>query len=308
MFERTSPALSGLFLPDDAEPHVAGTCTLKDWNPAHDPVGAANLPAGARYQRYGVDNYDCAGSVFAPDHVEFAQFPQPANFPQVPIPQLGSDGRLDPFAGARSTTSAYVPPFTHFVIVMRENHVFDDYLGDCKSFNSSCDGQNQTTNHVSSVPRLHDLAKKYSLFDAYSSGVAPPSGPNHWYLFAAAVMTQAQQGYYPPHGTMFDRYLNSSDKVTFVTAGDIYWEVAANNGWMYNKSKPGGAGPDALPVWRPNSSIREELDYNNYTKYKINDDDTLIRNDYEHFVNHSGLPTYSFIELFNDHPGTYQDI
>src|SRR5262249_23004745 len=39
-----------------------------------------------------------------------------------------------------------------------------------------------------------------------------------------------------------------------------------------------------------------------------NDDDQVIANDYLNFVTTNGLPTYSYVELFNDHPGTFQDI
>ena len=36
----------------------------------------------------------------------------------------GADQAINPLA-------PYFPPFTHFVIIYRENHTFDDYLGDC---------------------------------------------------------------------------------------------------------------------------------------------------------------------------------
>src|SRR5262249_42731865 len=63
-----------------------------------------------------------------------------------------------------------------------------------------------------------------------------------------------------------------------------------------------------LPVKRPGTSIPEELNYNNYTCRGQNDDDQVIANDYMNFVTTNGLPTYSYVELFNDHPGTFQDI
>src|SRR5262249_54298313 len=36
--------------------------------------------------------------------------------------------------------------------------------------------------------------------------------------------------------------------------------------------------------------------------------DSTVANDYLSFVNGSGLPAYSYVELFNDHPGSFQDI
>src|SRR5690349_22372930 len=37
---------------------------------------------------------------------------------------------------------------------------------------------------------------------------------------------------------------------------------------------------------------------------------TLFRsaNDFMNYVSTNGLPAYSYVELFNDHPGTYQDV
>src|SRR5260370_42231707 len=36
--------------------------------------------------------------------------------------------------------------------------------------------------------------------------------------------------------------------------------------------------------------------------------DTTVGDAYTNFVSTNGLPAYSYVELFNDHPGTYQDI
>src|SRR5262249_39758004 len=66
--------------PGAAQPPTGvGSCTLKNWNPNTDPDDAKDLPEGARPQTYKPDDYDCTGAVFAPDGVEFAQFPQPKN-------------------------------------------------------------------------------------------------------------------------------------------------------------------------------------------------------------------------------------
>jgi len=65
---------------------------------------------------------------------------------------------------------------------------------------------------------------------------------------------------------------------------------------------------EVLPVNRPGTSIPEELHYNDYTCCGINIPDQTIGNDYLSFVAAHGLPTYSYVELFNDHPGSFQDI
>jgi len=211
----------------------------------------------------------------------FKKYPQPMNFKSPP----------------------YIPPFTHFVILYRENHVFDDYLGDFKNYNSSADAQVMSPNHISEVPHLHELAKKYALLDHYWTGVEPPSGPNHWYLFAADTkMISSQTGKYPVNGTMFDRYLNHHNNVTFITVGDIYWFV--DDGLTtYDSDRPVW-----LPKDRPGTNIPEELDYDNYTNNSENTPDRVIANDYMNFIDTYGLPTFSYVELFNDHPGTYQNI
>src|SRR5262249_40694477 len=64
-------------------------------------------------------------------------------------------------AAAINPLAPYFPPFTHFVIIYRENHTFDDYLGDCQTTvataGQTCNGVVESTNHISSVPNLHTL-------------------------------------------------------------------------------------------------------------------------------------------------------
>src|SRR5437879_5609330 len=176
-----------------------GSCTLKGWNPSTDPNDAKDLPEGQRPQTYKRDDYNCTGAKFAKDGVEFAKFQQPHNFNitnqqttrtvpmckgTVPCNQL-IKAVLQP-AATSNPLAPYFPPFQHFVILYRENHTFDDYLGDCATtIQAGCNGHVQSTNHISSVPNLHTLAKANSLLDSYSTGTQPPSGPNHWWLFSA---------------------------------------------------------------------------------------------------------------------------
>ncbi len=170
-----------------------GSCTLKGWNPSQDPADAAALPNGHRPQSYKPDNYNCTGAKFAKPGVDFAKFKQPHNF------HITNRSALQPArvchagtcntqmqtvqqpAAATNPLAPYFPPFTHFVIIVRENHTFDDYLGDCATtIAPGCNGMVESTNHISSVPDLHTLAKTYALGDSYSAGTQPPSGPNHW--------------------------------------------------------------------------------------------------------------------------------
>src|SRR5258707_185417 len=175
-----------------------GSCTLKGWNPSLDARNAKDLAEGDRPQTYKPDNYDCTGAKFAAPGVEFARFPQPHNF------QVSKQGAALS-AQASNPLAPYFPPFTHFVMLYRENHTFDDYLGDCATtIQAGCNGAVQSTNHVSSVPNLHALAKQYALADAYSTGTQPPSGPNHWWLFSGQSSSSSQQQSYPTAtGTTF---------------------------------------------------------------------------------------------------------
>ncbi len=317
-----------------------GSCTLKGWNPTQDPRNATNLPVGKRPQGYKPDNYNCTGAKFAAPGVEFRKFPQPHDFritnqPAVRAVAACRAGACHQQARsvlapthASNPLAPYFPPFTHFVVIMRENHTFDDYLGDCATtIAPGCNGKVQSTNHISSVPNLHTLAKTYALSDSYSTGTQPPSGPNHWWLFTAQSQSSSQQQSYPTAtGTQFDRFLTGtqgpsgestnpctaqtgagtgSSPYTMMMAGDFYWMLSSGSGYWRN---PKTGNVEVLPVKRPGTSVPEELNYNEYTCSSQNISDTTIANNYMNFVSANGLPAYSYVELFNDHPGTYQDI
>ena len=310
-----------------------GSCTLIGWNPSTDPTNAKNLPVGQRPQTYKPDNFDCSSAKFAALGAEYKQFPQPHNF------AVNNRITYEPAANGKAATAIqqpvaavnplapYFPPFQHFVIVYRENHTFDDYLGDCATtIQAGCNGQVESTNHISSVPDLHSLAKTYALSDSYSTGTQPPSGPNHWWLFSAQSQSSSQQQSYPSNGTQFDRFLSNtngptdegtnactaptgtgsgSSPYTFVMNGDFYWMLSSGSGYWKN---PADGKLEVLPPNRPGTSIPEELHYNEYTCSNQSIPDSTVANDYINFVNTNGLPAYSYVELFNDHPGTYQDI
>jgi PKD repeat protein len=317
-----------------------GSCTLKNWNPAADPDDAKDLPEGQRPQSYKPDDYNCAGASFAAPGVEFTKFPQPKDFhvtnrqtiEPVSVCQAGTctqqTRQVWQPAAATNPLAPYFPPFTHFVLLYRENHTFDDYLGDCATtVKAGCNGAVQGTNHISSVPNLHTLAKTYALDDAYSTGTQPPSGPNHWWTFSAQSSSSSQQQSYPTAtGTQFDRFLKGASgptgegsdpcaaqtgsatgtgQLSFVMNGDFYWMLNSGSGEWRN---PATGRIEVLPVNRPGTSVPEELNYNNFTCRGQNDDDQVVGNDYLNFVSANGLPAYSYVELFNDHPGTFQDI
>jgi len=317
-----------------------GSCTLKGWNPNTDPEDAKDLPIGDRPQSYKPDDYDCTGAKFAAPGVEFAKFPQPKNFQIGNVDSMRqvkvcSGGKCtEQFKSVEQPTAAvnplapYFPPFQHFVVIYRENHTFDDYLGDCATtVIAGCNGQTQSTNHISSVPNLHSLAKAYGLDDSYSTGTQPPSGPNHWWLFSAQSASSSQQQAYPTAtGTQFDRFLSSasgptgegtnactsqtgtgsgSTPYTFIMNGDFYWMLSSGSGYWRN---PATGKLEVLPVDRPGTTIPEELHYNEYTCNNQSIPDSTVANDYINFINTNGMPAYNYVELFNDHPGTYQDI
>jgi PKD repeat protein len=317
-----------------------GSCTLIGFNPKHYSHKAKYLPLGHRHQSYIPDNYNCTGAVFAKPGVEFRKFPQPKNFhitnsKTVRLVRSCGPGVcsehvkqvLAPTA-AINPTAPFFPPFTHFVLLLRENHTFDDYLGDCATtIQAGCNGVVESTNHISSVPDLHTLAKTYALDDSYSTGEQPPSGPNHWFIFSGQSQSSSQQQSYPTAtGTEFDRFLagttgpsgegtnpctaqssggSGSGPVTFVANGDFYWMLSSGSGYWRN---PGTGNLEVLPVDRPGTTIPEELHYNEFTCSNQNIPDQTIANDYMSFVNANGLPAYNYVELFNDHPGSFQDI
>src|SRR5262249_8468745 len=215
------------------------------------------LPQGHRPQTYKPDDYNCTGAQFAALGSEFTKFPQPRNF-QITNRTVSHSSascgatvcahasQVAQPAAAVNPLSPYFPPFTHFVVLYRENHTFDDYLGDCATtIQAGCNGQVQSTNHISSVPNLHALAKQYALDDSYSTGTQPPSGPNHWWLFSGQSQSSSQQQSYPSAtGTQFDRFLRGSSgpasegtdpcaaqtgtgtgtsQLSYVMNGDFYW-------------------------------------------------------------------------------------
>jgi hypothetical protein len=317
-----------------------GSCTLIGWNP-HTvvPEGVVNAPAGHRLMTYRPDNYDCIGARFAQPGVEFAKFPQPRDFKivnRVIATSLLACRRRA--CRERSTIYwqptrrlnvllPYFPPFTHFVIIYRENHTFDDYLGDCgRTVIARCNGKVMTPNHIRQVPDLHKLARTYALDDSYSTGTQPPSGPNHWWLFSAQSASSWQEQPYPSaHGTQFDRFLGGDSippqgtsacrqtsrsgsgrsRYTFVMNGDFYWILNYGSGYFKNRK---GGRPEVLPIDRPGTRIPEEINYDQYTCSGQSVSDPQVADGFLNFVKRHGLPAYSYVELFNDHPGTYQNV
>jgi PKD repeat protein len=321
-----------------------GSCTLVNTHPGESAGTAKSIYRRTGQINFVPDGYDCYGAKFARFGAEFSRFPQPKNFHiknrvTSARDRVCADGvfcgdlrarALAPSAAVNPTAASF-PPFTHVVIIYHENHTFDDYLGDCTSIYTGCNGQVLSPNNISSVPDLHKMASSYALDDAYSTGTQPPSGPNHWWLFSAQTATQAQQQAWPSTGTVFDRFLHgagSGGNTSFLMNGDFYWmanqvtcsgkvdpsspssdqsqtvTTAGGNGYW----EPVGGKPSALPVDEPGTTYPDELHYSEYTCSNISVGDDTVTNDFLSSVAVHGLPTYSYVELFNDHPGASQNI
>jgi PKD repeat protein len=88
-------------------------------------------------------------------------------------------------------------------------------------------------------------------------------------------------------------------------SGDFYWMLSNGSGYWRD---PATGKLEVLPINRPGTSVPEEIHYNEYTCKGQNIPDTTVGDSFSSFVSSHGLPAYSYVELFNDHPGTYQDI
>ena len=169
-----SGAVAGATHPPNPATGV-GSCTLKNSEPKLRLRNPTKLPVDQRKQTYRPDNYDCNGAKFAKPGVEFRRFPQPHNFhitnrKVVRLVRVCRSGACsvqmqtvwEPTLPS-NPLAPFFPPFTHFVLLLRENHTFDDYLGDCATtIQAGCQGQVESTNHISQVPDLHALAKQYA--------------------------------------------------------------------------------------------------------------------------------------------------
>lgn len=105
---------------------------------------------------------------------------------------------------AAGTLPEFPDNITHFIFIDRENHAFDDYLGDCYSdindtcnygadYNSPTSGTSTTETSPSGdqllTPDLHWLARNYSVFDNYYTSIDPYSAQAHAYIFTADTDT-----------------------------------------------------------------------------------------------------------------------
>jgi PKD repeat protein len=126
-----------------------------------------------------------------------------------PTTTISTPAKVQPPAMAFNTSllsAGSLPPFpsnlTHFIYIVRENHAFDDYLGDCYlDINESCDYGQGWTSPISGssaketaasgdqtyVPYLHQYARDYAVFDNMYSGTDPYSSQAHAFLFADNV-------------------------------------------------------------------------------------------------------------------------
>ncbi|MDE1819539.1 MAG: PKD domain-containing protein [Euryarchaeota archaeon] len=270
---------------------------------------------------------------------------------------------------------------THFVYIVRENHVFDDYLGDCHStINNTCNyGADYTAggynggasgSHVTDTPFLHSWGQKGTVFDNMYSSIDPYSTQAHAYLISADVnggsdsCASSVQGTgsgtewgvynssnvvkgscsfspnsgsqtYPPDGTIFDRFTGANVKqsggpIPFLSEEDWMWMLS---GASCSVARTGGI-PGSLPgnskaveytsctgsngFWTNGSSVSAIPPTTNPAtgipemlwdcQYTCNAQSPLLDQwsaySYISFLSDYGLPTYSFVELFDDHPGS----
>lgn len=280
---------------------------------------------------------------------------------------------------APTYSSSSLPPFpsnlTHFIYIVREDHDFDDYLGDCATtINATCNGgTDQTGAYESDVPDLHAIARSNSVFDNYYTSLSPYAGQAHQFEFtgtengsgtvdscapggpqgmgpttewgvyndsaeAAGSCAYSPDGdlTYPSTGSVFDRLLGpdvttSGTTPPFLSIGDITWELSSPgcthdgfgaiaggrpgnseaieyvscngaNGWWYNTTSH---SPGMPPVINPTTHTPEFLDVCNYECGSLSTYlDQWAANDFVSYVADYGLPTYTYIDLFDDHPGS----
>lgn len=101
---------------------------------------------------------------------------------------------------AAGTLPEFPSNLTHFVYIIRENHAFDDYLGDCATtINDTCnDGADYTAggydggasgSHVQDVPFLHYWGQQGTVFDNMYTSEDPYSAQAHSFLFSDDAKT-----------------------------------------------------------------------------------------------------------------------
>ncbi len=288
------------------------------------------------------------------------------------VPSSLSNGAL------ASVSSGSLPAFpsnlTHFIYIVRENHAFDDYLGDCAStINVTCNGGTDYTSQMNAqadVPYLHQWARSYSMFDNMYSSIDPYSTQAHAYLFTAnswggrdscsntvegtgpttqwgiynsssvqagsCSFSSTAQSYDSTGGSIFDRFLGpnvaqSAATPPFLSIGDIVWEfshsrcslastsgipgsypedsqavehiVGCSNGWWMNTTS---GVPDMPPTVNPVTGIPQMLWECQYACSTGPNPflDQYAAQSFVSYVQDYGLPTYTFVELFDDHPGS----
>lgn len=305
----------------------------------------------------------------------------------MPLPQASGAFAHPIVAGSRPVrrSSTVLPEFpnnlTHFVLILRENHVFDDYLGDCATtINDTCNGGKDyttQTNHQVDVPDLHALARNYSVFDNFYSSIDPWSAQGHNYLFTANVWGGTDSGtgcsnwavegtgpntqwgntnnsaviagncawspdlgsqtYNATGGAIFDRFFGpnvpqTKTTIPFMADGDNIWELSSagcsvpssqtipgdsqqvvqivtgcTNGYWYNSSS---GTPSMPPTINPYTGIPQflwECQFSSPCSSSTPSPflDSYAANAFDAYLKDYGLPTYTEVELQDDHPGSY---
>jgi phospholipase C len=121
-------------------------------------------------------------------------------------------------------------PIQHVVLIIKENHTFDNYFGTFPGANGAhldratnpptddpihrhevwmtrANNPKHSVQYVESdIPAYYQLARRFTLCDNYFSEVAGPSTPNHLMLIAAAspIINNPHQHYRPSPSDMYD--------------------------------------------------------------------------------------------------------
>ena len=131
---------------------------------------------------------------------------------------------------AAATVSSLAPLVDHVVIIVKENHTYDNYFGrfpNSEGDNQLAHAQNPPTNDpnhrheawearatdqahrvqydATDLPTYFALAKQYTICDHYFSEVAGPSTPNHLMLIAAdaPIINNPKNMYHPTPGDAY---------------------------------------------------------------------------------------------------------
>jgi phospholipase C len=127
---------------------------------------------------------------------------------------------------------AQSPKILHIVILIKENHTFDDYFG---RFGNNANADPSYARYgENDIPNMWHLAENYVLCDTYYASSNDMSFPNHFYLVAAWAPPDINYdpsgdwstvGYWPDQMTLADRLENNGLSWAVYTSIGNYWPL-----------------------------------------------------------------------------------